>query len=168
MLLRKMVRHGLITGLSFREAGKWDSVAVHHPACIKHDKYYLYYSGSDGGSYPVRNIMLAISEDGINWHKVAEPVIMRGETWAKEYVRPSCPILIKGQWNMFYWGFNGHHHMGLALSDDLIHWKKQGQILACAAEHEGITGSCPIRVGDKVRIYYASWDDWFIRMTEYE
>lgn len=150
--------------------GEWDAKSIHHPVVLKHDKYYLYYSGCKDDVYNVKDIGLAISEDGLTWTKIKDPVIPHGKQteWDDRYVRPSKPIFIDGLWNMFYWGYNGIHSMGLAVSDDLIHWRKCGMILPGPNEHSGITASMPIDDEQGRRIYYATFDDIRIRMARVE
>jgi predicted GH43/DUF377 family glycosyl hydrolase len=144
----------------------WDSKAIHHPCCIKHEnKYYLYYSATDRVSGNVKNIGLATSDDGIFWTKKESPILTVGD-WDYDYIRPSCPVLVKGLWYMFYWAFGDNHYMGLAASQDLVHWAKQNKVLESSVPHEGITASQPLWVGDELRIYYATFDDIHVRMTK--
>ena len=42
---------------------------------------------------------------------------------------------------------------------------KRGMVLEGTDTHDGITASCPIQIGAEIRIYYATWDDWYVRMT---
>lgn len=158
----KWINHGPVIS---RGAG-WESKAIHHPCCIKHgDKYYLYYSATDTEIGNVKDIGLAVSYDGIRWVKQKYPVMTTGD-WDHGYIRPSCPILINGIWNMFYWGFGDNHYMGLAQSMDLVNWIKKGKVLETDIVHEGITASMPIRVNNEVRLYYATFDDIYVRMTK--
>jgi predicted GH43/DUF377 family glycosyl hydrolase len=144
----------------------WDSKSIHHPCCIRHnDKYYLYYSATDEETGNVKNIGLATSHNGINWIKRESPVLTVGD-WDHTYIRPSCPILINGIWNMFYWGFGDNHYMGLAQSSDLINWGKKGKVLESDVVHEGITATMPIRIADGIRIYYATFDDIYVRIAK--
>jgi predicted GH43/DUF377 family glycosyl hydrolase len=158
----KWVNHGPVLS---RGAG-WDSKSIHHPCCIKNnDRYYLYYSATDEDEGNVKNIGLATSYDGVNWERIISPVLTVGD-WDYKYIRPSCPILINGTWNMFYWGFGDNHYMGLAESSDLISWKKKGKVLESDVIHEGITASMPLRVGNEIRIYYATFDDIYVRIAK--
>jgi predicted GH43/DUF377 family glycosyl hydrolase len=156
----KWVNHGPVLG---RGTG-WDSKAVHHPCVIKTDKYYMFYSGTDSDTGNVKNIGLAISDDGIKWVKKDDPVLTVGD-WDYNYIRPSCPVLIKDLWHMFYWGFGDNHYMGLATSGDLVHWTKKVKVLESDVPHEGITASMPIKIDNELRIYYATFDDIHIRFA---
>jgi predicted GH43/DUF377 family glycosyl hydrolase len=145
--------------------GEWDSRSVHHPVVLKYDKYYLYYSGSDDNCN-VKHIGLAVSLDGLNWVKYPHPVIKTSEGWDNKYIRPSKPVFIKDQWFMFYWGYNGIHSIGTAVSKDLIHWEKIGRIAGGTNEHNGITGSHPIWDRGKIRIWYALFDSYTSQNAE--
>ena len=149
--------------------GEWDSKSVHHPCVIKHEGlYYMYYSGcGKNDDNVVKHIGVAVSEDGLNWLKEeSNPVIRSGLPgfWDFKYIRPSCPVFLKGLWLMFYWGFNNTHSMGLAISHDLIKWKKVGLILSGNGDRKGITASQVI--GN--RIYFTTWDEVLLNIAEIE
>lgn len=152
------------TVLSRGKKGEWDDHSVHHPIILKYDKYYLYYSGCkkiEGNlvNYNVKNIGLAISDNGINFEKKGV-VIPVGDDWDSEYVRPSVPVFFNGLWCMFYWGFNGYiHSMGIAISDDLINWDKRGWLIRGNDSHDGVTASHAIAFDDFIRIWYTTFDD---------
>ena len=150
--------------------GEWDEKSVHHPVVIKEDKYYMYYSGCKPGEmHNVRHIGLAVSEDGLTWDKKGI-VIEAGmdDEWDGEYVRPSNPVRLLGEWVMFYWGFNKIHGMGIATSTDLIHWDKRMQIDSGTDSHDGITASWAISDGHKVRIWYTTFDDCEVFIKDYD
>ena len=147
------------------EKGTWDDHSVHHPVVLKHDKYYMYYSGCqkiEGNplNFNVKNIGLATSDDGLKWERqgIVIPCGNRNE-WDRTYVRPSIPVRIGDKWVMFYWGFNGIHSMGYAISDDLIHWEKQGKLISGTNEHDGVTGSHAISDGHTARVWYVTFDN---------
>ena len=158
--------HGPV--LSRGAGDDWDNTSIHHPVVLKHDKYYLYYSGSDSAkpNYNVKHIGLATSLDGENWIKeLSNPILRTSDDWDSVYLRPSCPVLIGSMWVMFYWGFNGLiHSMGVAVSTDLIHWQKTGKLLSGTDSHNGVTASQVI--GN--RIYYTTWDNAQLNYMEYE
>lgn len=150
--------------------GEWDSKSIHHPVVLKHDRYYLYYSGCCDDIYNVKSIGLAISDDGITWNKIPGPVIINGQDgeWDCKYVRPSLPVFVSDRWLMFYWGFNGvHHSMGLAISDDLIHWQKAGKLMSGTNSSDGITAVQPLMM-DNLKLWYAVWDSVQIHVADVE
>ena len=96
------------------------------------DEYYMYYSGADksGG----RRICLAIAPvtDVTKWRRLG-PLFERGgkdafdETWC---VLP-CVHRIGGKWHLYFTGrsargggLQAFWGMGLATSDDMLHWTK--------------------------------------------
>ena len=96
------------------------------------DEYYLYYSGAD--KHEGRRICLAIAPvaDVTAWKRLG-PLFQRGEkgafddTWC---VLP-CVQRIGGKWHLYYTGrssvgdgLQSFWGIGLATSDDLLHWTK--------------------------------------------
>lgn len=97
------------------------------------DEYYLYYAGADRDGH--RRICLATApvSDVSSWNRHG-PLFDRGEPDSFDYnwcVLP-CVHRINGKWHLYYTGnsgkpglgLQGFYGMGLAVSDDLIHWKK--------------------------------------------
>jgi predicted GH43/DUF377 family glycosyl hydrolase len=78
-------------------------------------------------------------------HKLAQPVLRpthRPGDFDRDMV--DCPqVLPWGEaWLMQYTGFDGErYHIGIAESDDLIHWERRGMILDAGAEGEWDHGS---------------------------
>ena len=97
------------------------------------DHYYLFYGG--GGNDGKRRICLAIAPvDNItNWRRLG-PILDNGGPDSFDAVWCVLPTVhkINGKWHLYYTGFSGKpglglqafYGMGLAVSDDLIHWKK--------------------------------------------
>lgn len=62
--------------LSPGSPGSWDDVLVSFPCVMKTaDRFLMWYTGYDGSDY---NIGRAVSTDGVNWTKDADPVIRSG------------------------------------------------------------------------------------------
>ena len=113
--------------------GDFDVGCCMNPFVLRRgDEYWMYYAGADkqGG----RRICLAIApvSDVTKWRRLG-PLFERGgknsfdETWC---VLP-CVHRIGGRWHMYYTGRSSLNEglqsfwgMGLAVSDDLMHWMK--------------------------------------------
>ena len=90
--------------------------------------YYMTYTGYDTHA---AQLCLATSKDLIHWQR--KGVIMpayRG-TWNTQWTKSGAiiPEKVNGQWWMYYLGTRtdsdgkARDHMGLAVSDDLLHWR---------------------------------------------
>lgn len=109
-------------------AEDWDSDLVAHADIIKvKNKYFMFYDGSKKGIWK-ESIGLAESTDLIHWKRsVNKPVLKCGSFWWDTHHVSRCSV-IKGNDEYFYMFFAGHdgicERIGIARSNDLIHWDK--------------------------------------------
>lgn len=111
----------------------FDSRGAFNPAVIKEgDNYFMLYRAESPDDSLTGKIGLARSQDGINFVKYPEAVIVPDE----DFDRFGCedPRLVKvgGTYYLTYVGNRGRYetvNICLATSNDLIHWKKHGAIL---------------------------------------
>jgi predicted GH43/DUF377 family glycosyl hydrolase len=122
-------------------AGEWDEQQVLAPHVIKSDDgYIMYYSGTNKGGK--QQIGMATSMDGIRWTKYndenttaapyadSDPVLQPSISVAWDQGMVHQPRVFRTQqgWVMFYRGTKDASGntmaLGLATSDDGIHWKK--------------------------------------------
>jgi len=111
----------------------FDSKAAFNPAVIKEGTvYFMLYRAESLESESTGSIGLARSQDGINFIRHPEPVIVPD----KDFDRIGCedPRLVKvgGTYYLTYVGNRGGYetvNICLATSNDLIHWEKHGAIL---------------------------------------
>ncbi len=107
----------------------FESKAVFNPGVILvDDTFYMFYRAQNESGQST--IGLAVSEDGINFTRYPEPVISP----EYDYELPGgCedPRIVKIG-NTYYITYTGYSHKGtpscLAMSKDLVHWKKLGSI----------------------------------------
>jgi hypothetical protein len=133
--------------LDFGAAGNFDDAGIAHPFVLRvGDRYMMWYGGIDGragkdvGVGPphvrVEQIGLATSKDGVHWARAndGKPVLEVGSPGSIDAVQATgCHVLRRGnRFTMWYGAYNGKHTLGLATSNDGIHWKKQndGQSLS--------------------------------------
>jgi predicted GH43/DUF377 family glycosyl hydrolase len=113
---------------------EWDVSCCMNPFVLRRgDEYWLYYAGGDKGGK--RRICLAIANvnDLSKWERKGPLLDVGGkgsfdETWC---VLP-CVHRVGDKWHLYYTGrsaksgvgLQGFYGMGLAVSDDLLNWKK--------------------------------------------
>lgn len=99
--------------------------------------YYLFYNAKNkrGKSEPwLEETGFASSPDLRNWQRHSgNPVLRVGASgeWDDKFAADPCVLSHDGGWVMFYYGncSDGHARNGVAFSDDLIKWKKGGEVL---------------------------------------
>jgi len=125
--------------LDFGAEGKFDDASLSHPFVLRvGNQYMMWYGGIDGRSgkdvevgpahVRVEQIGLATSSDGVHWKRAnnGNPVLKIGPKGSIDAVQATgCHVIRRGgQFVMWYGAYNGTHTIGLATSNDGIHWKK--------------------------------------------
>lgn len=118
---------------------KWEEKDVFNPAAVvREGKVYLLFRAEDViGKYAgTSRIGLAISEDGIHFTKMKEPVLYPDNDSLKVYEWEGGiedPRIVESEDSTYiltYTAYDGSvAQLMLATSKDLIHWKKQGCVL---------------------------------------
>ncbi|MCL6593204.1 MAG: glycosidase, partial [Alicyclobacillus sp.] len=111
----------------------WEAKDLFNPAAIVHqDRVYLFYRAEDKTGHGAWNgtsrIGLAISEDGVNFERLHQPVIEPTEPYE---LPGGCEdprvVEIDGRFFLTYTAFDGTTaRLCLATSTDLVHWTKHG------------------------------------------
>ncbi len=123
--------------LDVGSTGTWDAQQVGVPLVVKHsEQYWMYYSGfSERGEM---RIGLATSQDGLHWEKYndpsndddplfaeSDPVLEASlEDWDRNGVERPRVIVTDSGWVMLYRAKTASAGLGLATSQDGIHWEK--------------------------------------------
>jgi beta-1,2-mannosidase len=113
----------------------WGGRNVLNPAAVVRDgKVYLLYRSQD--SAMTSRLGLAISEDGLHFKKLPEPVFYPAEDSMKKYEwkggveDPRIVETEEGMYVLTYTAYDGKTaRLCLATSSDLTHWTKQGLVL---------------------------------------
>jgi len=121
--------------VSHRQAA-WSEKNVLNPAAVvKNGKVYLLYRSQD--SAMTSRIGLAVSNDGLHFTKMEQPVLFPAEDSMKKYEWPGGvedPRLVEsesGEYILTYTSYDGKTaRLCLATSKDLQHWTKQGLVLS--------------------------------------
>jgi predicted GH43/DUF377 family glycosyl hydrolase len=110
----------------------FDSKGVFNPAVIKEgDNYFMLYRAESLGDSLTGKIGLARSQDGINFVKHPEAVIVPDEGFDRFGCEDPRLVKVGGTYYLTYVGNRGRYetvNICLATSNDLIHWKKHGPI----------------------------------------
>lgn len=112
----------------------WSEKNVLNPAAVVKDgKVYLLYRSQD--SAMTSRIGLAVSDDGLHFTKLPEPVLFPAEDSLKKYEWPGGvedPRIVesdKGLYVLTYSAYDGQTaRLCIATSTDLKHWTKQGLV----------------------------------------
>ena len=142
--------------------GDFDVSDADTPAPLLLDgRVLLYYTGHNG---PAWRIGLAASDDGIHFTKLGV-VIPLGGAGEFDDVRAygAAPLLLDGRVLLYYTGYDGaDHRVGLAVSDDGVHFTKLGVVVPLGAagdfDDEQTGASGPLALDGRVLLYYAGHD----------
>jgi predicted GH43/DUF377 family glycosyl hydrolase len=118
---------------------KWEEKDVFNPAAVVRDgKVYLIYRAEDkiGKHAGTSRIGLAVSEDGLHFSRMKQPVLypandsLKVYEWEGGIEDPRVVETEDGEYVMTYTGYDGQTaRLMLATSRDLIHWTKRGTVL---------------------------------------
>jgi hypothetical protein len=142
--------------------GTWNEPAVYHPSVyVDGDKYYLWYTGNNGGNSVIG---LATSTDGITWiNDVNNPILTTSPSgWDSEDVGASPVVKIGNNYYMFYLGTAQccHFSMGYAISTDGVNWVKSADnpILALMPnswESSSLGNMSVLLMNDTLKMWYS-------------
>ncbi|MCK5043378.1 glycosidase [Candidatus Pacearchaeota archaeon] len=111
---------------------KWESAAVYNGTAIEKDgKVYLFYRAEQHyyNEY-ISRIGLAISDDGLKFKKMKNPVISPERRYERRGCEDPRICEIDGKYYMTYVAYSGRKiSIALAESHDLLHWKKKGILM---------------------------------------
>lgn len=105
-------------------AGDWDSVDVLNPSVIRQgDAYYNLYSGYDGKTW---HTGLAVSADGIAWHKEGKILSPDPRTWEGDQIAANGSAVADQSGILYYYQAGSPVRIGLARSANGHQWQKNG------------------------------------------
>jgi len=121
------------------ESVRWDEKDVFNPAAVvRDDKVWLLFRAEDeiGIHAGTSRIGLAVSEDGLHFSKMKEPVLYPADDSLKIYEweggieDPRVVENDEGHYILTYTAYDGKiARLLLATSPDLVHWTKRGTVL---------------------------------------
>ena len=158
---------------------RWEEKDVFNPsAVVRNGKIYLLYRAEDvvGKHAGTSRLGLAVSEDGLSFTRMPEPVFFPNEDDMKKYEWEGGvedPRLVEdenGRYILTYTAYDGNlARLCIATSDDLIHWTKHGLAFKSKPELWSKSGSIITTqkesrfVATKINNqYYMYWGDTHI------
>ncbi len=162
----------------------WEALHTFNPAAIVRDGkvYVLYRAEDDSGAMAigghVSRLGLAVSADGVHFERMLKPVFYPAKDAQESRESPGGvedPRLVErleGGYVLTYTQWSrtrDSYSVGIATSDDLVHWQKQGPAFAGAlgGRYDALkyksAGMVTRRVGDKLvaaKIHGKYWMYW--------
>ncbi len=111
-------------------SGSWDSFFLDTPTWIKDSvNYKMYYFGDTDNDPRGSAIGMAISEDGIHWHRIqSQPVLTPGNRgdWDGLYIESPEVVFDGSRYFLYYSGIDSTYkvRIGVATSTDGVTWTK--------------------------------------------
>ena len=143
---------------------KFEKHGCEDPRIIKiNNKYYLFYNGNGGKTSA--NICLAVSGNFIDWKKYGE-ILRIKSPWESGQIKAPAPVpqKINGKYWLYYQGEKEpwKTSMGLAYSDDLIHWTQASEkpVMGPREGHFDSWGTEPgvaVIIDEGILLIYAGW-----------
>jgi predicted GH43/DUF377 family glycosyl hydrolase len=141
--------------------GEWDSVDVLNPSVIQQgDAYYNLYSGYDGKTW---HTGLAVSADGVAWHKEGKMLSPDPATWEGDAIAANGSALADESGILYYYEAGQPLQIGLARSTNGHQWRRQGAPVLGAGprgswDERGAADPYVIRLGRGYYMFYLGMD----------
>jgi predicted GH43/DUF377 family glycosyl hydrolase len=104
--------------------GDWDAVDVLNPSVIRQgDAFYNLYSGFDGKTW---HTGLAVSADGMAWHKEGKILSPDSRTWEGDAIAANGSAIADQSGILYYYQAGSPVRIGLARSSNGHQWQKNG------------------------------------------
>ena len=134
------------------QGSEWEAGGLYKSWLVESEGvYYLFYNAKNEADSPwLEQIGMARSDDLVHWERFeGNPVLRVGSrgSFDDRFASDPCVLQHEGKWVMFYYGLcsDGHARDGAAISDDLVSWRKTGDILVDV----GLEGSVDSRYAHK-------------------
>jgi predicted GH43/DUF377 family glycosyl hydrolase len=143
------------------DAGEWDSVDVLNPSVIQQgEAYYNLYSGFDGKSW---HTGLAVSADGVAWHKEGKILSPDPASWEGDAIAANGSALADVSGILYYYQAGQPAQIGLARSANGHQWQRQGApVLGTGPrgswDERGVADPYVIRAGGRYYMFYLGMD----------
>lgn len=141
------------------------------PRVVKFDDTYYMIYVANGDSF---NIALASSKDLFRWKKHGT-IKMKLKDWDRNQVKAAviCPKKINGKYVMYFLGqkVQWHTAIGVAFSDDLIHWEEYDNNPVVIPRYDNFDcmgvepGATPIIENDRIILIYNGWNENKVHKT---
>lgn len=143
--------------------GDWDAVDVLNPSVIRQgDAYYNFYSGFDGKTW---HTGLAVSADGVAWHKEGRILSPEPGTWEGGAIAANGSAIADESGILYYYqaGEGDHVQIGLARSRNGHQWQRNGSPVLPVGpwgswDERGVGDPYVIRAGENYYMFYLGQD----------
>ena len=142
-------------------AGDWDSADVLNPSVIRQgDAYYNLFSGSDGKTWRTG---LAVSADGIAWHKVGPILAPDPQSWEGDAMSANGSAVVDENEILYYYQAGSPPRVGLARSANGHQWTRNGAAVVNVGprgswDERGAGDPYVIRAGRSYYMFYLGMD----------
>jgi predicted GH43/DUF377 family glycosyl hydrolase len=143
-------------------AGEWDAVDVLNPSVIRQgDAYYNFFSGFDGKTW---HTGLAVSADGVNWHKEGKILSPEPGTWEGSAIAANGSAIVDESGILYYYQAGDDVvQIGLARSRNGHQWQRNGlPVLSVGPwgswDERGVADPYVIRVAQNYYMFYLGQD----------
>jgi predicted GH43/DUF377 family glycosyl hydrolase len=141
--------------------GEWDAVDVLNPSVIRQgDAYYNFFSGYDGKAW---HTGLAVSGDGVTWHKEGRILSPDAGTWEGGAMAANGSAIADESGILYYYQAGEPFQIGLARSRNGHQWQRNGApVLARGPygswDERGVADPYVIRAGRGYYMFYLGMD----------
>ncbi|HTB17138.1 MAG TPA: hypothetical protein VK708_03435 [Bryobacteraceae bacterium] len=142
--------------------GEWDAVDVLNPSVIRQgDAYYNFFSGYDGKTW---HTGLAVSGDGVSWHKEGRILSPDPATWEGSAIAANGSALSDNSGVLYYYQAGDDLvQIGLARSGNGHQFVKNGPPVLPAGpygswDERGVADPYVIRAGGRYFLFYLGMD----------
>jgi alpha-L-rhamnosidase len=121
------------------DGGEWERGGLYKECLVEHEgMFYLFYNAKDKdeGRW-TEQIGLATSKDLVHWTRHdGNPVVqVTADAWDSGFASDPCVLRDGSRWAMYYFGFDFKAAQeGLALSDNLLDWRKHAEPIITVGE----------------------------------
>jgi len=119
------------------DTAEWERDCIYQPWLVEHrGRFYDFYNAANG---PIEQSGLALSDDLMSWRRYpGNPVVTNRPAGYDQNFASDPKVYRDGDhWVMFYFGVapDGHAHIMLAFSRDLMHWTARPDPIYKAGGH---------------------------------
>jgi len=143
-------------------AGDWDAVDVLNPSVIRQgDAYYNLFSGFDGKTWRTG---LAVSADGVSWHKEGPILSPDPHTWEGGAMAANGSAIADERGGILYYYQAGQpYQIGLVRSANGHQWQRNGPPVLTPGprgswDERGVADPYVIRAGQRYYLFYLGTD----------
>ncbi len=141
--------------------GEWDAVDVLNPSVIRQgDAYYNFFSGYDGKTW---HTGLAVSGDGVTWHKEGKILSPDAGAWEGGAIAANGSATTDDSGILYYYQAGQPYQIGLARSRNGHQWQRNGAPVLPAGpygswDEMGVGDPYVIRAGRGYYMFYVGMD----------